>query len=239
VSPTVNIIGDIAGRYETLLALLEKLPPADITVLCGDMVDRGPRNVDVLQLARSGLTPQGGKLLALLGNHDLMMLGAQVDAFDEHGWPSNDLDLWLGNGGAPTKEELDEMSPEARSDLMKWVDGLPIYYRYDDLLITHAPVQMEKWHPDFIADRMVFTWARRTPPPRLHCAIHGQRLLNVHGHNGKLKIIQDDSGPQSVCIDESNDFKMSAFCWPSMQVVSINQIEPEYTWLLNLTKKRS
>ncbi|MEC9337269.1 MAG: metallophosphoesterase [SAR324 cluster bacterium] len=49
----MNPIGDIQGNYRTLLALLKQIPDDD-PVSVGDMIDRGPRSMEVLEF--SGIT---------------------------------------------------------------------------------------------------------------------------------------------------------------------------------------
>ena len=84
----MNLIGDIQGNYRTLLALLKQMPDDD-PVSVGDMIDRGPRSMEVLEFFRNH-----GK--ALLGNHEHMML----DYFCDSGnyMPG----LWLMNSGDET-----------------------------------------------------------------------------------------------------------------------------------------
>lgn len=65
----MNIIGDIAGNFKTLEALLKKMPAGPVFSL-GDMPDRGPRSKEVIEFLK---TQQ-----VLLGNHEHMM----IDAFE-------------------------------------------------------------------------------------------------------------------------------------------------------------
>lgn len=218
---TVNVIGDVAGRFDTLQNLLTKLPPADFTVLVGDMVDRGPRNMKVLDLVRSGRTTQGGKLVAIAGNHEYMMLDG-YSGKDRH-----DEAVWLNNGGGATKKELDAMPPEEVRELMTWVNELPVYLEFGDLLVTHAPHQQLEWYPNEAEiDRIAFTWYRNNPRSPVVCGGTGQRLFNVYGHNGKLSMLLDkDNKPYACCIDDSHNRNMAAFCWPSMKVISVPESE--------------
>jgi serine/threonine protein phosphatase 1 len=68
----MNLIGDIQGKYRTLLALLKQMPDDD-PVSVGDMIDRGPHSMEVLEFFRNH-----GK--ALLGNHEHMMLDYFCDS---------------------------------------------------------------------------------------------------------------------------------------------------------------
>src|SRR5207248_827492 len=86
-------IGDIHGCLTALDALLERVAPRpeDLLVALGDYVDRGPNSCGVLD--RMIALHATGRLIALRGNHDVMMLGAR--AGDEFG-------AWLSCGGKQT-----------------------------------------------------------------------------------------------------------------------------------------
>ncbi len=120
----MNLIGDIQGNYRTLLALLKQMPDDD-PVSVGDMIDRGPRSMEVLEFFRNH-----GK--ALLGNHEHMML----DYFCDSGnyMPG----LWLMNSGDATLNSLGlERSDSLPEILQDFLESLPL------LLIRDGMINLE------------------------------------------------------------------------------------------------
>jgi serine/threonine protein phosphatase 1 len=89
-------IGDIHGCLRAFDLLLEQVDPQpdDLVITLGDYVDRGPDSKGVLDRLVDLRTRT--RLVAIKGNHDLMMLAARQDRkhFDE----------WLKCGGKQTLE---------------------------------------------------------------------------------------------------------------------------------------
>src|SRR5215472_203348 len=92
-------IGDIHGCLHALTALLDLVAPQadDLLIALGDYVDRGPDSRGVLDHLIA--LHDAGRLIALRGNHDVMMLQAR----DGH-----DLG-WLEVGGETTLRSYDIM----------------------------------------------------------------------------------------------------------------------------------
>jgi len=114
-------IGDIQGCHDSLLALLERIDyrrGRDRLLLAGDLVNRGPRSVDVLRWARD----QGDSVEAVLGNHDLHLLGcaAGVRRARRH-------DTFQDVLAAPDREEL-----------LAWLRARPLVVREGSALLVHA-----------------------------------------------------------------------------------------------------
>jgi len=122
-------IGDIQGCYEELARLIDKLrfdPSRDELWFVGDLVNRGPRSLDVLRFVR-GLEDSS---TVVLGNHDLHLLAAREhpDRVDKLLRPILDAD------------DADE--------LLHWLRHRPlIHYRPDlNTLMVHAGID-PAWDP--------------------------------------------------------------------------------------------
>lgn len=113
------VFSDVHGHRGTLDRLLERVSPSDDDSLfmLGDMIDRGPDPVGVMQLCR-GL----GNATVLMGNHEDLMLSF-IEAPDEG---MNQVN-WEINGGISTRAGLAELPEDQRVDLLDWVAHLPLY----------------------------------------------------------------------------------------------------------------
>jgi serine/threonine protein phosphatase 1 len=113
-------IGDIHGCLRSLIALLDAVSPQpeDKIITLGDYVDRGPDSRGVLDHL-IGLHDEG-RLVALRGNHDLMMLEAR------HGRKRN----WLACGGRQALKSYGFTEEE-----IKILGGDPCLYEVDDLMV--------------------------------------------------------------------------------------------------------
>jgi serine/threonine protein phosphatase 1 len=87
-------VGDIHGCFQALTTLAASVPfqPEDIIITLGDYVNRGPDSCAVLDWLIA--YQRRGKLVALRGNHELMMLQAResTEAFQR----------WMEYGGDAT-----------------------------------------------------------------------------------------------------------------------------------------
>lgn len=120
-------IGDLQGCYDEFLALLETIgfdAQQDHLILVGDLVNRGPRSLDVLRHIRA----LGSAATALLGNHDLHLLA-------------------LTHGGIPGRR--DTLAPilqaPDRDDLLVWLAERPLVHWHADTghLLLHAGLAPE------------------------------------------------------------------------------------------------
>ena len=113
------VIGDVHGALDKLRAMLLRAGLIDFSgdwaardahlVFLGDYMDRGPDGVGVVRFVRKlegQSAAAGGRVTALLGNHEVMLLAAtrfrRTDPQDQLGF----REYWLNNGGQERDAEL-------------------------------------------------------------------------------------------------------------------------------------
>lgn len=138
------VLSDIHGRLKTLDRLLERasLGADDRLYILGDMVDRGPDPVGVMQLCRSLANTE-----VLLGNHEQLMLD-----FFGHATEMAATLNWAINGGLTTAKGLAHLKNQERDDLLDWVRSLKRWKVAEaggrTYILVHAGVLTEKLPPD-------------------------------------------------------------------------------------------
>ncbi len=116
-------IGDVQGCFDQLQALLNKIafnPKKDQLWFVGDLVNRGPKSLEVLRFVKS----LGNRAITVLGNHDIHLL-ARHYAVRKAG-RDDSLDEILN---APDVEEL-----------MQWLRYQPLVHYNSHYLMVHAGV---------------------------------------------------------------------------------------------------
>src|SRR5688572_2092705 len=105
-------IGDIHGCSHALDLLMAAIDPQpdDLLITLGDYVDRGPDSKGVLE--RIIKLHSTGRLVALCGNHELMMMDARHDLTYAYGWVRVGGDATLDSYAPPGKDGLLEHVPE-------------------------------------------------------------------------------------------------------------------------------
>ena len=235
------IIGDVHGCYDTLLALINKLPKEAEIVFVGDLIDRGENSKKVIKLIRDN------NYLCVLGNHEEMM----IDAIKElkEGWKITSTG-WSFNGYAPTMESYnrDFDNKDLLNDI-EWLKTLPKYLKFDEedekgrkLIVSHAPCLDEFQNVldlDYIDDGY-FLWNRKIPK------IKQDEYFNIFGHNivkyfiynkcKELKIDRSILKKDGTLLDINIGYAdidtgcfdngmLSAIEFPSMKVIQQKNIE--------------
>ncbi|NYT79697.1 metallophosphoesterase [Alcaligenaceae bacterium] len=155
-----DLIGDIHGYATPLKQLLKKMDyvkrdgiwqhPERKVIFLGDFVDRGPEQVETVQIARAMV--EGDSALAVMGNHE----------FNAVAWTTpdpNSPDEYLRSHNNEKnhnqhKEFLRQVAEgsDQHSDMINWFKTLPLYLDLDGLRVVHAC-----WHPDSLKTLAQFT----------------------------------------------------------------------------------
>lgn len=237
------IIGDIAGRYETLLTLIQKAEKfceekgyeLEKIISVGDMPDRGPKSKEVLYFFKDDPRAE-----AVLGNHDHMMLNTCLDDGSYY-----DDDLWTGwNGGTatvksfyptlPTDEAIQKIKEE-HGELLAWMSELPLYIELDGAeenstkaFISHA-IKNPAWSLDLACDlgecidrrtRDSIIWNRGSPRRM-------EDRYQVCGHNSHwgLQPFNDEEGEYGICLDTSRQQVLTGLLWPTKDLIQQDYID--------------
>jgi len=216
------VIGDVHGQIEKTRAALRKAGLIDTTGrwaggaatlwFMGDYFDRGPDGIAAIDLIRSLQTQAaaaGGRVGALLGNHDVLILAARRFGERPSGGPGGTfLSSWRINGG------VESDMARLTSERAEWLRGLPALALDGDRLLAHADATFyqvygrsvvavnnhihailrsgdaEAWDQllDYFSQRRAFQ-DRDLGPARVGrvLALYGGRQL-VHGHTPICKL---------------------------------------------------
>ncbi|WNJ18734.1 polynucleotide kinase-phosphatase [Pontibacter sp. G13] len=139
-----DVIGDVHGCYAELTELLAKLgyeftsrndrphamhPEGRTAVFVGDLVDRGPQNVEVLKLVMNMVDARTA--LCVPGNHD-----------DKLKRKLQGKDVQLQHGLEVTWAEFEQQEADFHREVHDFIYRLPLHYVLDDgkLVVSHAGI---------------------------------------------------------------------------------------------------
>lgn len=188
------VIGDIAGQYRSLMALVAQFEPGSRIISVGDVIGRGPQSKEVVQYLRKN------QIETLMGNHEHMALYSPGD--------------WAYNGAGQTLASFGGSLPAA---VREWMAGLPkrlnVSYGEQTFVVTHAPIPSPnglRWREEPVELR------NRYDPVRIPGV-----ALQIHGHNARFEEFKDAEGLFAVCIDTSHQDRLTSIELPSMRYVTV------------------
>jgi serine/threonine protein phosphatase 1 len=173
------VIPDLHGRDDLLGEALAEIAArardnAGVIVTIGDYVDKGPQCKEVINRLLSGMA-EGWRLVALKGNHDVMMVEALRDP--------RKMDSWLGKGGDAALASYGGDPAAVPHAHIAWLDRLRLMHLDTYRLYVHAGVD-----PDIPLDRQSEATLLCKRYPKGFSAGYGERHV-VHGHDN------DPDGP--------------------------------------------
>ncbi|OQP46028.1 polynucleotide kinase-phosphatase [Niastella yeongjuensis] len=138
-----DIIGDVHGCYDELVELILELgyqhtegiyshPAGRKLVFVGDLVDRGPKTPEVLDLVMTNV--KAGTAFCVPGNHDAKLVK----------WLKG-KDVTIAHGLQESIDQLNKKTPAFREDVKQFLDGLISHYVFDggNLVVAHAGLREE------------------------------------------------------------------------------------------------
>ena len=154
-----DLIGDIHGYATELKALLTKMDyqeidgvwqhPERTVIFLGDFVDRGPEQVETVQIAKAMV--EKSNALAVMGNHEFnAVCWATPDPQnpDEYLRPRTDKNR---NQHQAFLDQVGEGS-DLHESMIFWFKTLPVYLDLPELRVVHAC-----WHPKYLKTVGQFT----------------------------------------------------------------------------------
>lgn len=189
----IYAIGDVHGCFDLLENLISRIrkddecrsPQRTTIIQVGDLIDRGPRSADVVDLMMR-FTGLSKHLVVLKGNHEQVM----VDAL--HG-DLGMLNGWLRVGGRETLASWgvpSEVLDQSQRNILKvarkviprktrrWLNDLPLHYQSGDFLFVHAGIRpgvpLARQEADdllWIADEFL-----DVPEPHFAVIVHGHTI---------------------------------------------------------------
>ena len=206
-------IGDIHGCFDELQELLAKLDvrEADRVYFVGDMVNRGPKSFEVLELLYNNKN-----YFAVKWNHEVGLL-LHLD--------------WL----AP-KYENDEYIKlraqlKAYPDLLEYIRELPLYIDNDDFLLVHAGIKPGIHLQDQWEQTLTEIYYYEDLPWYLYYPQENKKIIYGHWAENWLKVRSNSIGLDSWCVIWG---KLSAYILETEEVVQVTAkrqyLIPKRTW---------
>lgn len=140
-----DVIGDVHGQFEKLVALLQTLgyrkvdgafrhPDGRKAVFVGDLIDRGPLQEEVLMTVRSMI--EAGSALAIMGNHEWNAIGYAMPAGDGR----SHLRKRTPNKTTQHRAFLEQMGLDSPRHLgwVEWFKSLPPFLDLGGIRVCHA-----------------------------------------------------------------------------------------------------
>ena len=151
----VVAIGDIHGDLDAFVGILQRAQLIDpgkhwaggraILVQTGDLLDRGPKVRDVMDLLMSlqkEAQRQGGRVVVLMGNHEAMNVFGDLRYVSNEDYASfaDDARNRKNDSSRPAgfAERCEALGPDGKYG--KWLRSLPAIARIDDSIFLHGGI---------------------------------------------------------------------------------------------------
>lgn len=174
------VIGDVHGCYKELKELMATLEAEgayrkneDKLVFLGDYIDRGDDSRLVIKFVRE-LQQNNDNVIALMGNHEDMLLDYLKDINDN----------WTWNGYASTMDSYKGFDKQFKKDV-QWIRTLPVYHEDEYCIYVHAGI--DPYKPMEEQDEFNMMWVREP-------FIYGRKEYHkkvIFGHTPTVTLTED------------------------------------------------
>jgi hypothetical protein len=201
MSSRTIVVGDIHGCYDELMALTEKveLQDDDRVIAVGDLITKGPKSREVLELFISDK-----RFTSVIGNHDLTL---------RRRWNGEDVEF--KHAQKATNKEL----KAHRDKFLSYLNSLPFLIELENHLVVHAGIRPQvalhsqttgdltrmrtlgpdresdegtPWYLVYQGEKTVLFGHWPAPEPRRGPKAIGLDTGCVYGHNLTAYIIETD-----------------------------------------------
>ncbi|MBD8036233.1 serine/threonine protein phosphatase [Solibacillus sp. A46] len=191
----IFVVSDIHGHYDQFVQVLSFWDKKDTLVILGDLIDRGPQSLQVIQKVLALKDEFGDQVIVCLGNHEDMFI-------DYLNFPDIKQDRFFKNGGLDTIRNFQaqlpndfmtvnpvmqvEMIKEKYAREISMITTSKIFVIIGNVLFTHAGFDSNfetidnTSAEDFLWIRKHYLTQNRTP------------YINVFGHT-PVHLIHDSS----------------------------------------------
>lgn len=224
------VMSDIHGEYEKYIRMIKEidLRDEDILYVVGDVVDRGPEPIKILQdmMNRTNVYP-------LMGNHDLVALGLLPQLNEE--LTNNDgkfgenlaltLQVWCDDGGLSTITGFCDLGEEDREDIIEYLREFTLLEVAEtenkSFVLVHAGLgnyRPGKKFSEYTDDDLLFT---RPDPSEQY--FDDESVYVVMGHTptpfftGKPEIYKNGRNIFIDCGACSPEGKLACLCLETME----------------------
>lgn len=174
------VIGDVHGCYNELKDLISILEEEgeykkgiDKLIFLGDYIDRGDNSRLVIEFIRN-LQENNENVIALMGNHEDMLLG-YLDEGD---------DSWLWNGYKSTMDSYKNFDKQFDDDV-RWIRNLPLYHEDKHFVYVHAGI--DPYKPMKKQSRNTLLWVRE---PFIY-SMKEYRKKVIFGHTPTISLTEE------------------------------------------------
>lgn len=131
---SIYVCSDIHGEYNKFMALLKqvKFGEEDTLYIIGDILDRGPKPLEIVDYIR-----KSKNIVYIKGNHEEFFLDAYKGSV-KAGVNEENLNCWVYCGGLSTYKAFSQRDYEYQESLYSYIKELPLYIILDNYILIHG-----------------------------------------------------------------------------------------------------